>query len=325
MRNICLGLLFFLHTTALFALASSDFPAEFQLKQTPCTEGKYCIVMLQKDKRLGLLQQSPNYGNLFYFFDESQHVQLSIKMLKTQVHQEPCSINYCPIFYDFEMYEKNNHLVAKLELSYDVMKSSYDGFKLYTKDRRHILIKGAHTTATGTQSHLYDGIEPEHKLVLISRPMFTLSLDSTISILDKPRLRFTIEPNILAAGLALYCNTELFHANLHPPEDNVISPATLSMLRQKLQNVAENQGLISDMHEHLSDRAIKAAGKDLSARYQQVYGDFWSHDSLFDKDQKIQQLFDLGIDMILSHSLSLEEEKALLQFLIDQLYINQPE
>jgi hypothetical protein len=317
MRHFLFGLIIFLHTLPLYALSTRHFPDSFTLSQSPCSNGNYCMAMLDNDqKKIGFLQSAAEYSNLFYFYDEFNQRQLSIKMLKTNLHQEPCSMNYCPLFYDFDIYESSNHVIAKLELSYDVMQASYDGFKLYTKDRRHILVQGSHTTSTGTQSHLVDGIDVTHQLVMISRPLFTYSLDSKISILD---------PNVISAALALYCNTSLFHANLKPPAENVVTPETLNLLRQKLQDFAENQGLLDDLHVHMSDRAIKAAGKTLSAHYQIRYGDFWTHDSLFDKDKKIQQLFDLGMELILSHSLPEEEEKALLQFLIDQLYVNQPQ
>lgn len=326
MRNILLSLCFFLQSANIYALSARNFPSSFDLNQVSCLGSKYCMKMTEKDKKIGFLQLAQDRPNLLYFFDENNEKQLSIKIIHTKIHPKACTMHYCPIFHDFDIYEKNNHLVAKLELSYDVMQSSFDDFKLYTKDRRHILISGSHTDGSvGTETYLYDGIGLDHKLALISRPLFTYSLDSQITILDRTRLLFTLDPNIFSAALALYCNSSLFRANLNPAAEYVISPEILNSLRQKLQETAEKQGLLDNLHIHINDHEIKAAGKDLNRRYQQMYGDFWDYDSLFNKEKKLQHLFEIGIDILSSHSQSPEDDQALLQFLISQLYSNQPE
>lgn len=326
MRNIILSICLFLHSTSIFALTARNLPNSFALNQVACPGSKYCMSATEKGRKIGFLQLAQDRPNLLYFFDENNEKQLSIKMVHTKLHRENCTIHYCPVFHDFDIYEKNNHLVAKLELSYDVMQSSFDEFKLYSKDRRHVLIFGSHTDGSaGTETFLYDGIGLEHKLALITRPLFTYSLDSQIKILDRPRLLFTLDPNIFSAALALYCNTSLFRANLNPAPEYVISLETLNNLRQRLQETAEQQGLLDNLHSHINEHDIKAAGKDLNRRYQQLYGDFWDYDSLFNKEKKLQHLFDIGIDLLSSHSLTPEEDQALLQFLISQLYINLPE
>lgn len=326
MRNFLLSLCILLPSLNLYALTTRNVPDSFALNQTSCSDSKYCMTVSEKGKKLGFLQQAPDRPSLFYFIDENNEKQLSIKMIRTQIHRDICTLNYCLIFHDFDIYEKNNHLIAKLELSYDVMQSSFDGFKLYTKDRRYLLMLGSHTEGSfGTETYLYDGIELAHKLALISRPLFTYSLDSQITILDRARLMFTVDPNVFAAASALYCNTSLFRANLHPPSDYTISPETLNILRQRLQQTAESLGLLDGIHQYISEPDVKAAGKDLNRRYQQIYGDFWDYDSLFNKEKKLQHLFDLGIDLLSSHSLSPEEDQALLRFLISQLYTNQPD
>ncbi|MBP9774942.1 MAG: hypothetical protein KBD30_03845 [Legionellaceae bacterium] len=326
MRYILPTLFLFLQSASICALSTYNFPAAFDLKQTFCSDSKYCMKMTEKGKKIGFLQLAEDRPNLFYFFDENNEKQLSIKVIHTKIHPKDCTVHYCPIFYDFDIYEKKNHLVAKLEFSYDVMQSSFNELKLYTKDRRYLLILGAHTDGrAGTETYLYDGISPEHKLALISRPLFTYSLDSQITILDRSRLFFILDPNVFSAALALYCNTSLFRANLNPAAEYLISAETLNNLRQKLQETAEAQGLLDNLHTHIDTHEIKAAGKDLNRRYQEEYGDFWDSDSLFNKEKKLQQLFEIGIDLLASHSQSAEEDQALLQFLISQLYINQPE
>lgn len=311
-------------TLSVYALSSNNLPDSFALKQVKCpAEGKHCMALIANGKTIGSFEPAQDKTNLFYFFDEQHQKQVSIKHLNTRTNIRSCGIN-CPIFQDFDIYEKNNHLVAKLELSYDVMQSSFHTLRLYTKDHRNLLISGMHTTSTGTSSIIYDGLNPNYELASIKRPLFTRSLDSEISILDKSSLLFSVDPSLFVATLALYCNTSLFYENPEASAEHTISPESLQNLRKQLQTLAESQGFLPDLHAYLNDHAIKAAGNVLIQRYQQTYGDFWDDESLFTKDKKLQQLFDLGSDLILSHSLSPIEEKALFQFLTSQLYLNQP-
>jgi len=307
-----------------YALSSNDLPNSFSVKQIKCpAEGKHCMALFANGKTIGSFEPAQDKTNLFYFFDEQHQKQVSIKHLNTRTNIRNCGMN-CPIFQDFDIYEKNNHLIAKLELSYDVMQSSFHTLRLYTKDHRNLLISGMHTTSTGTLSLIFDGLNPDAKLALITRPLFRRSLDSEISILDKSSLLFSVDPSIFAATLALYCNTSLFYENPEASYEHTISAKSLQNLRKQLQNLAESQGVLLDIHTYLNDHAIKAAGNILIQRYEQTYGDFWDDESIFTKDKKLQQMFDLGADLILSHSLSPTEEKALFQFLTSQLYLNQP-
>ncbi len=322
MLKIALSLLIFLQTMSTYALSAHNLPMSFSIKQITCTAGKHCVELTANGKKIGSLQPSDNTSSLLYFFDEQDQKQVSIKQLNTNIHSDRCSMKECLIFRDFGIYEKN-HLVAKLELSHDVMLSSFDGIRLYTKDRKYLLISGTHTRVSGTTSIIYDGLDSSRELVRITRPWFTYSLDSEITILDRSSLLFTLDPNIFAAALAVYCNTSLFYDKTESRK--IITPEALQQLRKKLQDLVESQGLLVDLHTHMSTQDIKMAGANLSERYQQIYGDFWDNDSLYSIEEKLQQLIDLGADVIVSHALSPKEEKALLQFLISQLYINQPE
>lgn len=311
-------------TLSAHAFSSTNLPNSFAVKQTKCpAEGKHCMVLMANGKTIGFFEPAQDKTNLFYFYDERHQKQVSIKYLNTRTNIRNCGMN-CPIFQDFDLYEKNNHLVAKLELSYDVMQSSFHTLRLYTKDHRNLLISGMHTTSSGTMSLIFDGLNPGDKLALITRPLFTRSLNSEISILDKSSLLFSVDSNMFATTLALYCNTSLFYENPEASSEQTISPESLQNLRKKLQNLAESQGVLLDIHTYLNDHAIKAVGNILIQRYQQTYGDFWDDESIFTKDKKLQQMFDLGSDLILSHSLNPTEEKALFQFLTSQLYLNQP-
>lgn len=324
MLKILFACALFLNTYMAYAISTSDMPHSFALKQIKCTTGEHCMAVMNKEQIIGTLQPAFDKSHVFYFFDAENHRVAAIKMLNTRSSIRNCGMNYCPIFQDFEIFEKNNHLVAKLELAYDVMQSSFDAFRLYTKDGKHLLISGSHTHVTGTNSVMYNGLDPDaHKLALITRPLFTLSLDSDVTILDRTGLLFTIDPNIFAATLAIYCNTSLFYDKPKEGLEQNLSLEASRRLRKKLQDLAETEGLLDDIHAHVSDQAIKAAGNTLTKLYQQTYGDFWDDESLFTKEKKLQQLIDLGADLILSHTLSLTEEKAMLQFLVTQLYINQ--
>lgn len=324
MLKIALSLVLVLQTMTIstYALSAHNLPMSFSIKQITCPVGKHCVELTAKGKKIGSLQPSDATSNLLNFLDEQDQKQVSIKQLNTNIHSDSCSMKECLVFRDFGIYEKN-HLVAKLELSHDVMLSSFDSIRLYTKDRKYLLIRGTHTQTSGTTSIIYDGLDPNRELVRITRPLFTYSLDSDITILDRASLLFTLDPNIFAAALAVYCNTSLFYDKNESRK--IITPDALQHLRKKLQDLAENQGFLADLHVHLSTQDIKIAGANLSERYQLIYGDFWDNDSLNSIEEKLQHLIDLGADLILSHSLSAKEEKALLQFLISQLYINQPE
>lgn len=306
-----------------YAVAFQDFPSTFEVKQVSCPVGsKHCMSLTSADAMLGSLESAPDKSNLFYFFDAQHNRQLSIRHLNTRMNVLNCGMN-CPIFQDFDIYEKNNHLVAKLELSYDVMQGSFNTLRLYTKDHRYLLLSGTHTTSTGTTSIIYDGLNPDLKLASIIRPFFTRSLDSKITLLDKSSLFFSVDPYVFASTLALYCNTTLFYEKPRVSPGQTISTETLNRLRKNLQALAESRGILLEMNEYMNTHTVKAAGNILIQRYEQTYGDFWDDESLFTKDKKLQQLFDIGFDLILSQTLSPTEEKAMFQFLVSQLYLNQ--
>ncbi len=325
MSKILLALVIFFNTLSVYALSADHFPSSFSIKQIKCPEGKHCMTITEQGENIGTLQSVPDQPNIFYFFDEQQQKQVTLKKLASHPGDLECTPEYCPTFRDFDIFDKNDQLIAKLELSNDVMQFSFDGFELYTKDRKHLLLKGMHTRLSGIRSVMYDGLDPSHKLALITRPFFTFSLDSDVTLWDKPGLLFRVDPNIFAATLALYCNTSLFYEkSKYAYLDQEIKPKVIRTLRAKLQVLAENQGLLVDLHADVSDQAVKAAGESLIQRYQQIYHDnFWDTNGVYTQEEKLQQLVQLGTDVIMAHGMSTAEDLATLQFLISLLYTKQ--
>lgn len=325
MSKTLLALVIFFNTLSVYALSADHFPSSFSIKQIKCPEGKHCMAITEQGENIGTLQSVPDHPNVFYFFDEQQQKQVTLKKLATHPGDFYCDMDYCAEFQDFDIFDKNDHLIAKLELSNNEMLFSFDGFRLYTKNRKHLLLHGMHTRLSGIRSVMYDGLDPSHKLALITRPFFTFNLDSDVTLWDKPGLLFTIDPNIFAATLALYCNTSLFYEKFkYTYLDQDIKPKVLQTLRAKLQTLAENQGLLVDLHADVSDQAVKAAGENLIQRYQQIYHDnFWDTNGLYTQEEKLQQLVQLGTDVIMAHGMSPAEELATLQFLFSLLYTKQ--
>ncbi|MCX7089953.1 MAG: hypothetical protein NTU48_00640 [Legionellales bacterium] len=326
MSKILLSLVMLFHNISAYALSTEQFPNTFSIKQIKCSEGKHCVAMTtdhNNGQTMGTLRSDHTQPHIFYFFDEQQQKQITIKKLTINAGGEECTPDYCLIFHHFDVFDKNNHLIAKLELSDSGAGLSFDGLRLYTKDRKHLLLNGMHTRLSGTRSVIYDGLDHNHKLVLITRPLFTFSLDSEVTIWDKPGLLFAVDPNMFAATLALYCNTSLYYNEpLTTDVDQPISNKVRLDLRAKLQDLAESTGMLGDIHANVSDQALKAAKEHLSQRYQQTYAeDFWDPNGLFTKDRKLQQMVQLGSDLIMAHGMSPAEDQATLQFLISLLYL----
>lgn len=323
MAKPCLALLIFLSVSTAYALSADNFPNAFSVKQSKCLEGKHCMTLTEENgEQIGSLQPAYNKPNVFYFLDEQNQKKVTIKKINDIIYEETCGD--CPELrvQNFDIYDHNNQLVAKLELSNNDTAFSFDGLKLYTKDKKHVLMWGTPTRLVGTKSVMYDGLDSEHQLALLTRPLLTFSLDSDLAILDKPGLLFTLDPNLFAAALALYCNTSIFYEK---PAPSAISPKVIRDLRAKLQALAGNQGLLVDIHTNINDLTVKAAGDDLVERYQKLFDDnYWDSAGLVNKKKRLQQMVEIGIDLIQSHSLTHEEDQAILQFLINQIYANQP-
>lgn len=324
MSKILLSLMMLFYSLSAQAFSTEQFPNTFSIKQIKCSEGKHCVAMTDHNngQRIGTLRSDHTQPNNFYFFDEQQQKQITIKIMAAHFGEIGCTPEYCHVFRDFDVFDKNNHLIAKLEVSNDPMLLSFDRLRLYTKDRKHLLLDGMHTRLSGIRSVIYDGLDDNHKLALITRPLFTYSLDSEVTIWDKPGLLFAVDPNVFAATLALYCNTSLYYTRSESTDVNqYVSDKVRHDLRAKLQGLAESQGLLEDIHADVSDQAIKAASEHLSQRYQQTYADnFWDPNGLFTKERKLQQMVQLGSDLIMAQGMSHAEDQATLQFLIGLLY-----
>lgn len=325
MIKLCLALIVFLSVTASYALSADNFPNAFSVKQSKCPEGKHCMILTEEnDEQIGSLQPAYNKPNIFYFLDEQNQKRVTLKKIEDVVHKETCTQEFCPIFQDFDLYDHNNKLVAKLELSNDVMAFSFEKITLYTKDKKHVLMWGTHTRVVGTKSVMYDSLNSEHELALITRPLLTFSLDSDVAILDKPGLLFTLDPNVFAATLAMYCNTSLFYEKPDLSPKDATSPEIIRNLRVKLQAQAERQGLLVNIHNNINDLALKAAGNDLAQRYQHMFNDnYWDSTGLHNEEHKLQQIVEIGIDLLQSHSLTQAQDQAILQFLINQTHSHQ--
>ena len=310
----------FLYSICSYAVPNYFFSNSFKIIERPCLQNKKCVSLNHAEGKIGYLVWSPKTPNSFEFFDEFDNRQIIIKRIP-DLHQtrRPCIAT-------FELYDNNQQLIANVRTDAH-SKYSFDGFDLYNKDfNQHLLhaaasLWGDNTTIYdaaslwGDNTTIYDALnKKQNNLISIKRQYFTSSHDSEVFILKPTTLQLLVDPNILAATLALYTSTELRY--YYEPPIEKLNPRLLLRLRNKLEVVAKSKNLLSDLYAKIDPTKLQATETLLNQRYLEVYGD----DKWNTPETRIEQTCALGIELILSHTLSIEEEKALLQILINKIY-----
>jgi hypothetical protein len=283
-----------------------------------CPENNDCMLILDNNRQtIGTLRSDPNLFKVYYFFDANHTKRYQINKVdeKLVFHSDAEDT-----VTKFELYDLDHALVAKITFHHRLLALGYQAFSIETPQNHTLLYSKAYLGHLGTKTGIYDNAL-KTEVAQIFRPLFTLDLDSEINILDEPTLTAAVDPDIFLATLALYANKALFYQNFDLKDPAYVSENTLYELREKIQKAAEYLD-IDLLSKTIDDTDMQTAIQLLSDQYQNLYNDdyAWNEDNRIGREQKLQRLVSLGIDLLYSrNTLSIEQDKAILIFLKSQL------
>ncbi|MCR9192417.1 MAG: hypothetical protein NXI01_07125 [Gammaproteobacteria bacterium] len=294
MRSVLLSVLLLCSTTtSLFALSAADLPNFFDTKDYKCLGGG-CSDLIAQGLKIGALRRTPNTLGTFDFFDERNERQVILRNSKNSWGS-----------LTFDAYDKNQVLIAKLIILYNIKSHQLIRFTILSADQKTTLATGV-SNIFGTKHTIYVG-DSWDIMAILTRPLFTWSRDSSVTITNRSQLLATLDPNVLAAVIALYSGNDM---SCKPDPKNSIHPLKVdSDLQVKLKQVADARG--SDEPALIvTEEQMKAAADLLNQKYRETYDDI-----NLSEDEKVKQFVDFACDLIQSRTLQPVEEQAMLQFL----------
>lgn len=303
MRKILLSLLLLCgYPTSALSLSQIEVPDFYYIQEQVCRGGG-CFNLLADEKKISALRPKLRAVGTFEFFDSQNQRQITVRF--TGLSQS--KIIYLGNEYTFDIYGKNRFLIAKLRMHSSIGLVSFLSFELLSPDERIILAHGgANLPSLGARHYVFSG-NSSNVIATLSRPLFTLSRDSEVTVINKQAFFSTEDPNMLAAVLALYC--------MHDIQMSVdlegMSREVFHDLQNKLQTTAAAQ---YDKTLVVTEEQVKAATYLLHQRFRELYDE-----TNLNEEEKIKQLIYFGCDLVQSHSLSPIEEQAILQALTNSL------
>lgn len=198
------------YTFPVFSLSKTDNIGSFYI-QEQLIQNNLSFNLLSKGKKIGTLRPVLNTGGSFEYLDENDEIQVLLKF--TQAVDYNLSNTYgFPIRkfglrskeYKFNVYDKNNLLIAKLHMFSDVGLISFLRFSLLSPDDSTILMQGGSILLSMETIHKFYTAEYSRLIVKLSRSLWTLQRNSHVTIIDKTAF-YKYDVNMFAAVLALYC------------------------------------------------------------------------------------------------------------------------
>lgn len=294
LRKIFLGLTLSLNSFSLWAISPDTLSLSFDIIEKKCPGG--CFYLQTSDGLLGSLLPMLHRHSTYHFFDEKKQLGLTLKF----------TAMYWSSF-KFDIFDRNHTLIAKLE-EISGGENRLLRFNLYAPDGKTVLAVGR-SNLFGTEHTIYAG-HSQQIIAVLTRPLFTWSRDSAVTIMDKAKLASIMDPNVFAAVLALHCHHD-FGAKL--TLDMKSTPVPVQNLREKIENVGEKLGLL-DFTSQPSEEKLQAASNILNQQYQAVYDD-----SFLDEEEKVRQFIDFGCELLLSQTFSPEEAQAMVHFMLSRI------
>ncbi len=303
MRNIVFGLLLLGGSiTPGFALSLQDWPASFDIKEQSCRMGG-CFDLTAQGKKIGSLRLKPNALGTFEFFDDDNQRRITLKL--TDLILRPISNQY-----EFAVYDDNQTVIAKLWMYSDFGIVSFLRFELRSVDEHAKLFAGASDLLSFETTHNVFLGDSSRIVATLSRPLFTLSRDSHVTLNKPAYVLSALDPNLFAAVLALYCTHDVY---LSVDPEKVEPPQFVQDLQTKLKKITEEQD-VPRAEWIVTTPELEAANMLLHQRYREIYDN-----TELSEEEKLQQWVDFGCDLVQSHTLSPKEEHAILQVLSHRL------
>ena len=220
MFKIALSILLFLHTLMANAAPEDALPDNFSAVQIKdCAQ---CVSLVADGTPIASLYPSKENGDIFFLLDQNNQKKVILRRGSTEEDyaQRVVHLN----FKAYVLNGKKATAVTKFKLRYPMKGFAFDFFSLMTpyekSDGRYrdsgwaIWTKQAIASfRTKTYFRLYDFRKQEVKYELgyITRPLFTFSLDSKVTIQDKKALLSLVNPYIFYATMAMYSNTDFLY------------------------------------------------------------------------------------------------------------------
>ena len=306
MRKTLLSLLLFSsYISPGFSLSSPNMPDSFHIKEQACRGGG-CLNLVANEKKIGALLPKANTLGTFEYVNTDNQRQITIRFTGTRLSDTVYQGNE----YTFDVYGKNRVLLGKLIMRSDFGRVAFSSFKLFAPDEQTVLAYGNADLASLKTKHLVFLKDSTNIIATLSRPLFTLSHDSDVTLIDKQQFFANQDASLLPAILAIY--------SIHDIQMGVDLPETVSNelfqeLQMQVQKTAEAQ-YPEQANLPITDAQIKAAAYLLHQRFHEQFDE----SSLTD-EEKIKQFIYFGCDLVASHTLTPNEEQAVLTVLTNSL------
>ena len=291
---------FFLSISSAWAFSSDNFPDSFSIKNIKKFKGSTQLVSNQKV--IGSLIMAPHKLGTYYFYDANHQHQITVAF------KDFSSISS---MFTFEVYDSQKTVLGSLHTFMNPVSKQVVIFELFDTDNKKPIIS-AKSNLFGTKHTIYVGETPNiymkysaPVLAELTRPLFTWSRDTEVSIKDKSGIFSRIEPNLFAAALAVYCSQRDLAVDADPFSKKTTSPKGLKNTPKLPQSPR-----LSVQHGAVSEHQLKMAADILNQRYSQVYDD-----ANLSEEEKIKQFVGFSQALIDSHTLTASEEKAVMQFI----------
>lgn len=288
------------------AFNETTLPDKFSIKN--CQNVSNCSYMIVNGNKRAELLYAHHKPGAFYFFDDAHQKQITFRFRGENHDQFDFSYGEMR----FDAFDQQDNLIAKLTIQED-SNINYT-LNIYEKNGKDLLVM-IDRGVLGTEQIVH-AKDNKHIIAKVTRPLWTLSTNSDITMIDKGILSSELNSNLLIASLQLYST----HFRFTHVDDDILSSQSKQKLHDNLAVIAAVvPGLTMD-NSTLSTQEIIAASNLLTQHYQQSFGEsYFEDDTPVNRLEKLTRLFDLGKDLIFSQTLSVQEEQAILHYLLQQI------
>ena len=196
--------------TSLSALSVTDPIDSFEIHEH-LEQNVLGFKLVSKDSQIGALKPVPNTSGTFEFIDAAGIPQILFKFVAMDTYNPREEFNkYLRSYgmrgkkYCFNVYNKDNRLIAKLNMLSDIGLVSFLRFVLVSPDEKTILMQGGSNLLSMETQHTFYLGESSKLFATSSRALWTLQRNSKVTLLNKNEF-YKHDANMLAAVLTFYC------------------------------------------------------------------------------------------------------------------------
>lgn len=274
---------FFLFSGTVYAGSLDQLPNEFTIQGYKCDRECYELKN-NTGEQLGIMTPAEKQNGTY--------------VLKDSQGQDQIVIQYTSHFlesYFYNVYDSQGRFLNRITIEPSPMVNSLFRLALYELDVKSFK-STIQANPMGTYHSVYTGSSWGPKVASLSRPIFSLSRDSKVNIIDREQLFSSLTPELFAALSTFHC------FNPEATQDPVVN--TLQTRVKNLVKTYPNSKKIS-----ANTSQLKAISDVINSRFTDQY------QGVILGTEKIEKFVNFACDLVESHALSAEEEKVAVLYL----------